>query len=66
MSAHPRATLQAEAPLLATTALECCYGRIRALKGIAVHVNEGETVALVGANGRARQPFYVPFPAYSH
>ncbi|GAA1604537.1 ABC transporter ATP-binding protein [Catellatospora bangladeshensis] len=30
------------------------YGRIKALHGISIHVNEGEVVALIGANGAGK------------
>lgn len=40
--------------LLRVDALESCYGRIKALKGINMEVRRGETVALVGANGAGK------------
>ncbi|PKO89245.1 MAG: ABC transporter [Betaproteobacteria bacterium HGW-Betaproteobacteria-10] len=40
--------------LLAVSGMESCYGRIKALKGIAFEVRRGETVALVGANGAGK------------
>ena len=43
--------------LLEVAQLESCYGRIRALKGISLQVREGETVALVGANGAGKTTF---------
>ena len=43
--------------LLKVTALESCYGRIKALKGIDMEVRRGETVALVGANGAGKTTF---------
>lgn len=45
--------VQAEV-LLRVDALESCYGRIKALKGINIEVRRGETVALVGANGAGK------------
>ncbi|MEB2398156.1 ABC transporter ATP-binding protein [Parapusillimonas granuli] len=33
------------------------YGRIKALKGIALEINRGETVALIGANGAGKTTF---------
>ncbi len=30
------------------------YGNIRALKGISLHVDEGEIVTLIGANGAGK------------
>ncbi|MCJ7499858.1 ATP-binding cassette domain-containing protein, partial [bacterium] len=30
------------------------YGRIQILKGVSVHVGEGEIVALIGANGAGK------------
>ena len=30
------------------------YGNICALKGISLHVNEGEIVTLIGGNGQAK------------
>jgi branched-chain amino acid transport system ATP-binding protein len=43
--------------LLKVSALESCYGRIKALKGIDLQVRRGETVALVGANGAGKTTF---------
>lgn len=34
--------------------LELCYGVIQALKGISFHVNRGEIVSLIGANGAGK------------
>ncbi|MDQ3058667.1 MAG: ATP-binding cassette domain-containing protein [Pseudomonadota bacterium] len=43
--------------LLKVSAMESCYGRIKALKGIDLEVRRGETVALVGANGAGKTTF---------
>ncbi|WP_081700108.1 ATP-binding cassette domain-containing protein [Azonexus hydrophilus] len=43
--------------LLHVSALESCYGRIKALKGIDLEVRKGELVALVGANGAGKTTF---------
>ena len=40
--------------MLEIRALEARYGRIPALRGIDLHVGEGELVALVGANGAGK------------
>jgi branched-chain amino acid transport system ATP-binding protein len=40
--------------LLEVTNLEAGYGAVRALKGISFRVEEGETVALIGANGAGK------------
>ena len=34
--------------------LEVYYGVIQAIKGISFHVEEGEVIALIGANGAER------------
>lgn len=34
--------------------LEVSYGKIRAIKGISLHINQGEVVVLVGANGAGK------------
>ncbi|MGH7285183.1 MAG: ABC transporter ATP-binding protein [Polyangiaceae bacterium] len=41
-------------PLLAIENLHVHYGGIEALKGVSLHVNAGEIVALVGANGAGK------------
>jgi branched-chain amino acid transport system ATP-binding protein len=43
--------------LLETKKLTSFYGRVQALKGINLHVEEGELVALVGANGAGKTTF---------
>ena len=40
--------------LLEVTGLEVYYGVIQALKGISFEVNQGEIIALIGANGAAK------------
>jgi branched-chain amino acid transport system ATP-binding protein len=41
-------------PLLQIEALEVAYGGIRALKGLALRVDRGEIVAMIGANGAGK------------
>jgi len=40
--------------VLTVTDLRTCYGKIEALKGISLQVNEGEIVTLIGANGAGK------------
>ncbi len=40
--------------LLEVDKIECSYGRIRALEGISLKVEEGEIVTLIGANGAGK------------
>ncbi len=40
--------------MLKVTDLRTCYGKIEALKGISIEVNEGEIVTLIGANGAGK------------
>ncbi len=42
-------------PLLAFNEVDVFYGPIQALKQVSLTVNEGETVALIGANGAVNQ-----------
>ena len=41
-------------PLLAVRGVKSFYGNIMALKGVDLHVNEGEIVTLIGANGAGK------------
>ncbi len=41
-------------PLLAFDEVDVFYGPIQALKQVSLTVNEGETVALIGANGAGK------------
>lgn len=43
-----------EEALLEVTGLRVAYGGIQAVRGITFHVNEGEMVALIGANGAGK------------
>ncbi len=40
--------------LLQVENIEVFYGQVKALKGVSLHVQEGETVALLGANGAGK------------
>lgn len=42
------------APILELKDLDVFYGPIQALKKISMHINEGETVSLIGANGAGK------------
>ena len=42
------------APILELKDLDVFYGPIQALKKVSVHINEGETVSLIGANGAGK------------
>jgi branched-chain amino acid transport system ATP-binding protein len=42
------------APLLSFSKVELYYDHVYALKGVSLEVNEGETVALIGANGAGK------------
>ena len=53
--ARPRpATAPGGAPLLSVRGVKTYYGKIIALKGIDLDVNEGEIVTLIGANGAGK------------
>src|SRR5271167_2380471 len=41
-------------PLLTVRGVETFYGKIQALRGIDLDVNEGEIVTLIGANGAGK------------
>jgi branched-chain amino acid transport system ATP-binding protein len=41
-------------PLLSVDNIEVYYGAVRALEGISLHVEEGEIVTLIGANGAGK------------
>src|SRR6185437_13074584 len=42
------------APLLSVRGVKTFYGRVMALKGVDLDVNEGEIVTLIGANGAGK------------
>ena len=42
------------APLLSVRGVKTFYGRVMALKGVDLNVNEGEIVTLIGANGAGK------------
>jgi branched-chain amino acid transport system ATP-binding protein len=46
--------MSAVAPLLEVEDIQTFYGSIQALKGISLHVDEGEIVTLIGANGAGK------------
>ena len=47
-------SLQPPSPLLAVRGVKTFYGRVMALKGVDLAVNEGEIVTLIGANGAGK------------
>ena len=65
LGAHSAGTLKTQAEvapaigpvLLKVSGLESCYGKVKALKGLDLEVRQGETVALVGANGAGKTTF---------
>jgi branched-chain amino acid transport system ATP-binding protein len=46
--------VSAPAPLLCVRGVKTFYGRVMALKGVDIDVNEGEIVTLIGANGAGK------------
>src|SRR6476620_185323 len=41
-------------PMLEIVDLHTCYGNIQALKGVSLHVDQGEIVTLIGSNGAGK------------
>jgi branched-chain amino acid transport system ATP-binding protein len=54
LAAAPAASAAAKKPLLQLRGVETFYGKIQALKGVDIDVNEGEIVTLIGANGAGK------------
>ncbi len=50
----PTAVAATRKPMLQLRGVETFYGKIQALKGIDLDVNEGEIVTLIGANGAGK------------
>ena len=46
------------APILELKDLDVFYGPIQALKKVSMHINEGETVSLIGANGAGKSTLF--------
>ncbi len=44
----------AQQPLLELRDVDVLYGRVQALRGVSLHVNSGEVVALIGSNGAGK------------
>ena len=53
-AATPRRERRRAKPLLQLRGVETFYGKIQALKGVDIDVNEGEIVTLIGANGAGK------------
>jgi branched-chain amino acid transport system ATP-binding protein len=53
-AATPIARAPAPKPMLTLRGVETFYGKIQALRGIDIDVNEGEIVTLIGANGAGK------------
>ena len=53
-AAAPATTLPKGAPLLTVRGVKTYYGKIIALKGVDMDVNQGEIVTLIGANGAGK------------
>ena len=53
-ASFPAPSRRARKPLLQLRGVETFYGKIQALKGIDLDVNEGEIVTLIGANGAGK------------
>jgi len=54
MQSAPNAAPARSRALLALRGVETFYGKIQALKGVDIDVNEGEIVTLIGANGAGK------------
>ncbi len=54
VAAAPQTALQKGAPLLTVRGVKTYYGKIIALKGVDMDVNQGEIVTLIGANGAGK------------
>src|ERR1700758_2064517 len=53
----PRRHRRSAAMLLDARNVDVRYGRVHAVRGVSVHVNEGEIVTVLGANGAGKSSF---------